>query len=59
MNRRIQLALKRAFDMVASAFLLFLFSPLFVLISLAIRLTMGPPVFFGQPRLGYRGRPFT
>ncbi|HEC35631.1 MAG TPA: hypothetical protein ENI39_03755 [Anaerolineae bacterium] len=56
---RIQLALKRAFDIVVSVFLLFLFTPLFLVISLLIRLTMGSPVFFRQPRLGYRGRPFT
>ena len=58
MSRRIGLALKRAFDIVVSAFLLFLFSPLFLVISLLIRLTMGSPVFFRQERLGYQGRPF-
>jgi len=58
MNRRIQLPLKRAFDILVSALLLFLFSPLFFLISLLIRLTMGQPIFFRQPRLGYQGRPF-
>lgn len=57
-NRRIQLALKRAFDMVVSALLLLLFSPLFPLISLLIWLTMGRPILFRQPRLGYHGRPF-
>lgn len=58
MNRRIQLTLKRAFDMVVSALLLLLFSPLFPLISLLIWLTMGRPILFRQPRLGYQGRPF-
>jgi lipopolysaccharide/colanic/teichoic acid biosynthesis glycosyltransferase len=58
MNWRIALSLKRAFDIVVSALLLFLFSPLFFLISLLIRLTMGRPIFFRQPRLGYQGRPF-
>jgi sugar transferase EpsL len=58
MNRHIQLALKRILDVALSTFLLSLFSPLFLFISLAIRLTMGAPVFFRQQRLGYRGRPF-
>jgi len=53
-----QIALKRLLDIAISTFLLFTFSPLFLLISLAIRLTMGPPIFFRQAPLGYRGRPF-
>ncbi len=58
MNRRIALALKRAFDIVISSVALVLLSPLIGLIALAIRLTMGPPIFFRQPRLGHQGRPF-
>ena len=58
MNRRIQLTLKRAFDLVVSFIALTLLSPLMALIALAICLTMGPSVFFRQPRLGYQGRPF-
>jgi lipopolysaccharide/colanic/teichoic acid biosynthesis glycosyltransferase len=58
MSRRIQLALKRAFDIVVSLTALTLLSPLMALIALAIRLSMGTPVLFRQPRLGYQGRPF-
>lgn len=58
MNRKIALALKRGFDVVVSAMALILLSPLVTLIALAIRLTMGPSVFFRQPRLGYQGRSF-
>jgi len=58
MSRRIDLALKRAFDIVVSTFLLFLFSPLFLVISLLIRLTMGKPVLFRQMRPGKGGKPF-
>lgn len=57
-NRRIALMLKRALDVVLSAFFLVMFSSLFLLISLFIRLAMGSPIFFRQPRLGYQGRPF-
>ena len=59
MNGRVQLALKRLFDIVVSLTVLTLLFPLMALIALAIRLTMGPSVFFRQPRLGYQGRPFT
>ncbi len=58
MNRRIQLAIKRAFDIIVSFTALILFSPLIALIALAIWLTMGPPILFRQLRPGYRGRPF-
>ena len=56
---RIALALKRAFDIAVSLTVLTLLSPLIGVIALAIRLTMGPSVFFRQPRLGYQGHPFT
>ena len=59
MERGFQMALKRIFDIVLSAFLLLVFSPLLLLISLAIRLTMGRPILFRQPRIGYKGRVFT
>lgn len=59
MGRRIQLALKRTFDIIFSTFFLCAFSPLFFLISLLIRMTMGPPILFRQPRIGYRGNVFT
>jgi lipopolysaccharide/colanic/teichoic acid biosynthesis glycosyltransferase len=59
MNRRIPLALKRAFDIVVSSTALFLLSPLMALIALAIRLTMGRTILFRQPRIGYKGRVFT
>lgn len=59
MSRRIQMSIKRFMDVVLSAILLSVFSPLIALIALAIRLTMGPPVLFRQPRIGYRGRVFT
>lgn len=54
-----QIALKRAFDLVFSASLLIFLSPLLLLISLLIWLTMGRPILFRQPRIGYKGRIFT
>ncbi|HHI68600.1 MAG TPA: sugar transferase [Planctomycetes bacterium] len=49
---------KRALDMVVSALLLVLLSPVFILAALAIKLTSKGPVFFSQVRCGLHGRPF-
>ena len=49
---------KRSIDVVASLICLALLSPVLVLVALAIRLMMGAPVLFRQPRPGQHGRPF-
>ena len=59
MDRRIQLHIKRLFDIMMSLLLILLFAPLMLLIALAILITMGRPILFRQPRIGYRGRVFT
>jgi lipopolysaccharide/colanic/teichoic acid biosynthesis glycosyltransferase len=51
--------LKRTMDIFGSAFLLVLFSPLFAVIALAIKLSSKGPVFFKQERIGQYGRRFT
>jgi len=58
-SRRVQLVIKRALDVAASLLLILLFSPLMLAIALAIWITMGRPILFRQPRIGYRGRVFT
>ena len=50
---------KHALDFVVAAAGLILLSPLLLAIALAIRVTMGAPVFFRQVRPGYKGRPLT
>lgn len=50
--------IKRLFDLLFSALLLVLLSPLLLLVSLLVRLNLGAPVFFRQQRPGYRGKPF-
>lgn len=57
-GRRWQLLLKRAFDVIASATALLVLSPVFVAVGVAVRVSMGAPVLFCQPRLGRWGRPF-
>ena len=53
------LALKRAFDFLAAAFLLALALPLLLGAALAVKLDSRGPVFFRQERIGRGGRPFT
>lgn len=50
---------KRAMDVVAAAAGLLVLSPLLAAVALGIRVTMGSPVLFRQPRAGRHGRPFT
>jgi lipopolysaccharide/colanic/teichoic acid biosynthesis glycosyltransferase len=56
---RVARALKRVIDLLVGLCGLILFAPVFGLIALKIRRTMGSPVLFRQVRPGYRGRPFT
>jgi lipopolysaccharide/colanic/teichoic acid biosynthesis glycosyltransferase len=51
-------AAKRLLDIVASTIFLLVFSPLYLLIALAIWLEDGRPVFFTQIRVGQFGREF-
>src|SRR5437660_11860446 len=58
-RHRVQLAIKRALDVVVAAVALVLLSPLMAVIAAAILFTMGPPVLFRHRRLGLGGREFT
>jgi len=51
--------LKRTVDRLGAAALLVLLSPALLLISAAIWISMGRPIFFRQPRVGYQRRVFT
>lgn len=50
--------IKRVLDFTLALFLLFIVSPLLLLIGLLVLLVMGRPVFFIQARPGYRGKIF-
>jgi lipopolysaccharide/colanic/teichoic acid biosynthesis glycosyltransferase len=52
-------AVKRAMDVAGSGALLIMFAPLFLLIAILIKLGSTGPVFFRQPRIGQRAKPFT
>jgi len=49
---------KRIFDLVASAALILLASPILIGVAIAVRLKLGTPVLFRQERPGLHGRPF-
>lgn len=54
-----QQSLKRIIDIFVSLFFLLLLSPVFIIISLIIKITSRGPVFFKQERIGLHGNPFT
>jgi lipopolysaccharide/colanic/teichoic acid biosynthesis glycosyltransferase len=49
---------KRFFDFVVAAFAIVLLAPVLCLLSLAVFLASGPPIFFRQERTGRGGKPF-
>ncbi len=54
-----QQIVKRAIDIVVSIVVLIVFSPLFLILALAIKTASKGPVFFKQERIGLHGHPFT
>jgi len=58
-GREWQLLVKRLVDLTFSTLGIIIFSPFFVMISTAIKLTSPGPVFFKQKRMGMNGRIFT
>ncbi len=53
-----QMAIKRLFDIIASAVALLALSPLLVTVAILIKLTSSGPIFFKQKRVGLHGKPF-
>lgn len=57
-RKRISLLLKRIFDVVVSAVMLVVLSPVFLILAVAIKLDSPGPVFFRQLRVTQYGREF-
>ena len=57
-ERAFELFVKRTADLIFSIFLLVLLAPLFLIVSILIKLTSPGPVFFKQTRSGLAGRKF-
>ncbi|HVC06781.1 MAG TPA: sugar transferase [Solirubrobacterales bacterium] len=55
---RSTIAMKRAMDVIGSAFLLLLLSPILALVAVAILVDSGRPVLFRQRRIGEAGKSF-
>lgn len=53
-----ELCIKRAFDVVVSAMMLILLSPLYLILSLLVWYSSKGPVFYRQERIGLHGLPF-
>ena len=54
-----QQSLKRVLDVVVSALVLILFSPLYLFTAIGVKLSSPGPVLFRQERIGRKGKPFT
>jgi len=50
--------LKRVFDVILSMLGLIIFSPIFLVVAILIKLTSKGPVFYRQPRIGFDGKEF-
>lgn len=50
--------MKRLTDIILCTAILLFFSPIFLIIIIAIRVSMGSPIFFMQTRAGKYGKPF-
>lgn len=57
-KKRLSLFFKRIFDIFFSLFLLILFSPLFVILAIAIKIDSKGPVFYRQERITQYGKTF-
>jgi exopolysaccharide biosynthesis polyprenyl glycosylphosphotransferase len=55
----VDFALKRTFDLVVSCAVLILFSPLFLAVAIAIKLSSRGPVIYSSVRPGMAGKPFS
>ena len=53
-----QQTIKRSIDILASVFVLIIFSPLYFTVSLLVKFTSPGPVVFSQERIGIHGKPF-
>jgi exopolysaccharide biosynthesis polyprenyl glycosylphosphotransferase len=51
--------MKRCMDVAGSALALLLFSPIFLVVAVLVKLSSKGPIFFRQERMGQFGKPFT
>ncbi|WP_462411178.1 sugar transferase [Neobacillus sp. Marseille-QA0830] len=51
--------MKRILDLILASAVLVIFSPVFIIISILVRIKLGSPIMFKQQRSGMNGKPFT
>ncbi len=59
MAKEWQLFFKRMFDIVVAALFIILLFPVFLIVSIGVKMTSRGPIFFRQTRCGLNGRKFT
>jgi lipopolysaccharide/colanic/teichoic acid biosynthesis glycosyltransferase len=57
-GRKLSRTLKRMMDILGSSLAVAFFSPIFLIIAIAVKLTSDGPIFFRQRRVGQYGNPF-
>lgn len=57
-KKQFSMQCKRAFDVVTAAFMLFVLSPVFIILAVAIKLDSPGPVFYKQERITQYGKKF-
>jgi lipopolysaccharide/colanic/teichoic acid biosynthesis glycosyltransferase len=57
--RKVARFVKRCMDLIGSAIALLLFSPIFLVVAVLVKLSSKGPIFFRQDRMGQFGKPFT
>jgi len=58
MNKNIQYFIKRTFDIIAALGGLIVFSPIFLILALLVRINLGSPIIFTQERVGLNNKSF-
>ena len=54
-----QLSVKRLIDIITAISVLIIFSPMYLITALIVKITSNGPAFFSQERIGIHGKPFT
>jgi lipopolysaccharide/colanic/teichoic acid biosynthesis glycosyltransferase len=57
-GKKIEIFLKRSFDIFASSLFILCLSPIFIITAVLIKLTSRGPILFSNERIGYRGKTF-
>ncbi len=58
MNKKVQIKIKRIFDIIISIVTLIILFPFLVIVAILIKITSPGPIFFIQERIGKDGKPF-